>query len=524
MEICPVCKTEYDPTISNGCPICFASKDVEPEDSQLGEGSNGAPPAPPPEDSGPPGPPPLMASDVVAAKQQDPDSKYVKTLNCSSRVDRRQMDRFVAELIRKDLGFPVFSVCDCNSFHTSGYMWGLYAAKMMDAKGKSRGPVAIINFDQHDDYGGTSFHYTRSDGWGASLLNRLKKMRLPCFYLTVGNGEDGTSRIYIKGSESSANRQVRAFDKQSWTGTLQDLGGIVQYLFITIDRDCLNNSYTQWGDGCFRDTDALTAKMKEVLSPMIEACQEEKEDHLPEIIGFDITGLPEHRAIQGKTDQRPVQVWKDLDEQLVKIKAWISNFYTAEYNKIRRKPITLSSGRSHQVAMKKAVTIKWSKVVFFGGSVSYTWDKSVKYPAERAHPEHVAEIYIKTKWRYPDYIWWIGFNLKRLLTGKWNYLVCRQNAPVFMHGWKEFKLYRPEQSIVTSLSKMKSKFLSFPRDISPQQTIVMVLRALGDFEKLSGFACTASLKNESIPRRLGKAVNVIFDPKKGERGEFVEAK
>ncbi|MFW9842754.1 MAG: hypothetical protein ACFFES_17830 [Candidatus Thorarchaeota archaeon] len=433
------------------------------------------------------------------------------------------MDQFVTELLDEDLGFPVFSVCDCNSFHTSGYLWGLYAAKMMNRKGKPNGPVAVINFDQHDDYGGTKYHYTRSDGWGASLLDRLKRMQLPCFYLTVGNGENGTSRIYIKGSQTSTSRQIGTFNKETWTGILQDLGGIVQYIFITIDRDCLNNSYTQWGDGCFGDTGALTTKMKDVLSPMIEACQEQTEDHLPQIIGFDITGLPEHRIIQGKTDQEPVQVWKDLDEQLVKIKAWISNFYTAQYNKIRRRPIALATGHSQQITLK-TVTIKWSKVVFFSGSVSYSWDKSVKYPADRDHPGHVAEDYIKTRWRYPDYIWWLGFNLPRLLTGKWIYLVCRQNAPVFMHGWKEFRLYRPESSIVTSLSTLKSEFLRFPRDILPEHTVTMVLGALGNAGNLSGFACTASLKNESIPRALGKAVNVKFDPNSEGRGEFVEAR
>ena len=96
--------------------------------------------------------------------------------NNSSLVPREQLDAFVATLVnRDDIGFPLFSITDCNSFHTSGYLWGLYAARMIHKHNLRDGAVAVVNFDQHSDRTGPTdpapgVSGVASDRWGEPLV------------------------------------------------------------------------------------------------------------------------------------------------------------------------------------------------------------------------------------------------------------------------------------------------------------------------------------------------------------------
>ena len=74
--------------------------------------------------------------------------------NKSSCVLTVDMDEFVARMVEEDLGYPAFSVSDCNSFHTTGYLWATYAVRSAYRHGaKQSDSVALLNFDQHADAG-----------------------------------------------------------------------------------------------------------------------------------------------------------------------------------------------------------------------------------------------------------------------------------------------------------------------------------------------------------------------------------
>ncbi|WP_224367517.1 hypothetical protein [Hyalangium versicolor] len=130
--------------------------------------------------------------DLVDDAQQTPQGKtrasYVmkgvsttaSVGNTSSRIIKEDADRFVGQMLKSQIGFPVFSVCDCNSFHTSGYIWGTYAIRSVMDSGDDDA-VALINFDQHQDIGGGAL--VASDAWGLPALSYVKN---GC-YLSIGN-------------------------------------------------------------------------------------------------------------------------------------------------------------------------------------------------------------------------------------------------------------------------------------------------------------------------------------------------
>ncbi len=114
------------------------------------------------------------------------DGKATVT-NSSSRVMKADMDAFVGKMREADLGFPMFSVSDCNSFHTSGYLWATYAIRSVMKSGDDA-PVAILNFDQHKDIGATgASSILASDGWGGPALASVKNG----LYMSFGNAFAG---------------------------------------------------------------------------------------------------------------------------------------------------------------------------------------------------------------------------------------------------------------------------------------------------------------------------------------------
>jgi len=518
MPECPDCHKMYDSKEHSICPHC-----VPPAPPLMGQDTGGEePPAPPPMEEPADGP--------VVAVSQSPDEKYIRRANASSRVDRPQMDRFIEGLINKGLGFPMFSVCDCNSFHTSGYLWGLYAAKMLEKDGKPKGPVAVINFDQHNDIGSVQYHDVRSDGWGVPLLNRLTNLGFGGCYMSVGVGSErgalATSpRMAGAGCASYASHKKAAFVKL-WKKLMESLGNTIKYIFISIDRDCLQGNYTQWGDGYFKNTADLTNHMGKVLESLFEACEEREKSIVPQFIGFDITGLPEHRKLLSSAPKKPDEIWKDLDTQLVEIKSWITTF-AARYS--RRSPeerVRLETGKRHTLVLDRShctVTINWSRVVFFSGSISYALDERLE--------EYDWKGYALTHWDYADYVWWIGRNLKRTLSGKWQFVLCTQEPPVMVNGWKEFELYRPGSSISIALEQKKATYINVPTNplvVPRSESAKIAKEVLGrSLHKLGGFACTASIKSDDRlhyfeSEKAGREYPhyVIFDSTLNGRGEW----
>ncbi|ADO69010.1 hypothetical protein [Stigmatella aurantiaca] len=321
--------------------------------------------------------------------------------NTSSRIIKDDADRFVGQMLKAKIGFPAFSVCDCNSFHTSGYLWGTYAIRSVMDPG-SDDAVAILNFDQHQDLGGGAL--VASDAWGLPTLASVKN---GC-YLSIGNAasrrsgeglggeyqwsttvalrKDGaTTHSPIKVmtvktqiaqkaiSAMTAEEKVQYYGallsslSSKWTrvdplGSAQDcrlsdlknatlgmplapgctltldaldagelftcffqalvqyLGRPIKYVFVTVDRDVIQNHHTQWGDkSLFPNGFTLVRTISTVHEALLAASPQ------CTLIGVDITGLPESRKVYGQwTDNiQPVaSTWEGAEEQILKLFQW----------------------------------------------------------------------------------------------------------------------------------------------------------------------------------------------------------
>jgi len=252
--------------------------------------------------------------------------------NCSSRVARTQLSDFVAKglINNKAIGFPVFSVCDCNSFHTSGYLWGLYAINKALAK-LDEGPIAVLNFDQHQDSGTFTTDIVASDGWGRPLLLDGNLQKKGGCYLSIGNASYNTitSKLnytvtcdFVPNKIDQSKPEIKSPNdawNTFWEKAVTYFGSAIKYVFISVDRDCLKDHYTQWGDHCFFTIETLKECIKKVLTPLIEmgAC----------VIGFDITGLPEHSSMKPREPRKKADiVWSLADTQISELLTFITPY------------------------------------------------------------------------------------------------------------------------------------------------------------------------------------------------------
>ncbi len=332
--------------------------------------------------------------------------------NASSRILKDDANQFIDRMLEKKIGFPVFSVCDCNSFHTTGYIWGTYALRAVASEDEDA-PVAFINFDQHPDTGGGDF--VGSDTWGDALLANVKN---GC-YISIGNagtkvGQGGNTYTWINsfvlrkdgkriappagkvkirielikgdswedmdaarkaqyiagviGSVKStwvatnvnnttdlkiSNLSVQADDFpvpegcdinpsalvfedifEKFFSTLKDLFGAIRYTFITIDRDALQDHQTQWGDLCFfPNGTTLINTIQSVYSSLIASSP-----HC-ELIGLDITGLPESRVTYEQQTQyivEPSTAWSKAEDQIIRLHTWGESVLKLQAEKRKR--------------------------------------------------------------------------------------------------------------------------------------------------------------------------------------------
>ncbi|UCC44000.1 MAG: hypothetical protein JSU65_12945 [Candidatus Zixiibacteriota bacterium] len=245
---------------------------------------------------------------------KDGDDGKKKLSNSSSEVPYDQMEKFLERLDALKFGFPVFAVCDCNSFHTSGYLWGAYAVMKAIKHLDGEAPVAVINFDSHRDLGYSG--RVRSDGWGRPLIEFAKE---GCYVAWSGKGIKGYGYLKKGGKwEDKAKPPTDSpLDKDFWTGgtgikSILD-NHHIKYVYISVDRDCLKNHYTQWKDvpGDIKATQ-LEDQIEKVLNILLGGGEEPAY-----LIGCDVTGLPEHHTRCGKAAGNST-VWGRVADEIDK--------------------------------------------------------------------------------------------------------------------------------------------------------------------------------------------------------------
>jgi hypothetical protein len=252
-------------------------------------------------------------------------SHDIEVGNTSSNMLREDLRNWVDGIVKSNkVGFPVFSVCDCNTFHTTGYVWGYYALKkasnFLDPL-----KLAVINFDQHEDTGGSGVDIG-SDHWGNGVLKELEDLGHGGLYAVVGQGNKGNVYIF-KSKESKLDLGSLSQGNVNWDHFWNNGGKDINAVFVTVDRDCLKDHYTQWQDNSyFNDWEDLQRVMSDVLKPLFN----EKRETKAYLIGVDITGLPEHYEIwQGRYQDRKKpnssSLWADVDSQIDGIRAEVAD-------------------------------------------------------------------------------------------------------------------------------------------------------------------------------------------------------
>jgi len=467
------------------------------------------PPPPPPLNNklGPPPPPQLnkvLAPPPVLVGMSKAPPKPLeprKEDNKSSAVPKEQMNAFVEGLVdSEELGFPVYSVCDNNSFHTSGYLWGYYAALMVKKLRLDPGPIAVVNFDSHQDAGSADSPIVASDRWGAMLVKAISGLGYPACYLSafnkVNGGDPGQTFAHLLAHPALPPKETRKAElnppksiipqrldehyeekmevirtefRSFWAAMNEHFGEPIKYVFFTIDRDVLNDSYTQWGNGKIRSTRQLIELMKAVLGPLNLLRGSSKPQ--AKLIGFDVTGLPESRDWQAYEPSgphaEPKVVWAKLAEELYEVLDFV-----------------------HTRLLDARKTIYVSHVFFFSGSISYA-SIGGKEPMD---------------WNCWHYVSHLARYLRRLVAAKnvfyqkgWNYVLCQQATKcIYDAAWKRFTLYKPKDT---------------PQPCKLEDIEQLEEKMKAQFEEgrpLGGFSCTAGVTNRQAAARFS-VERVSFD-------------
>jgi hypothetical protein len=281
--------------------------------------------------------------------------------NYSSRTTKVEIDGVVSYMrdrkIQESIGFPTFSVWDCNCFHNSGYIMGKYALdSAFPLTTKVNPPVLIVNIDQHSDAGSKTQTIISSDRWGISLVENYPNSA----YLSISSGGSGTghqiethyrkgdakparvggiaigqaghkfTRTHLDqlfGDDAGLRKAARTALKEYWVYVLELIFGTdggtpdhFEFVYLTIDRDCMKDNQNQWGDGkaILADYTEVNKLADGVLGTLVSTGTR--------VVGFDVTGLPEdHTKLtcnSSKTDKPNASaILADVKQELAAFQA-----------------------------------------------------------------------------------------------------------------------------------------------------------------------------------------------------------
>ncbi len=275
--------------------------------------------------------------------------------NYSSRATKTETDAIVAYMldqkIQKRIGWPAFSVWDCNCFHNSGYIMGKYALDTAIAVSREVDPpVLIVNIDQHSDAGSKNQSIVSSDRWGYALAECYPNSS----YLSVASAGKETAHqietyyrpgdsavatlrpLHIPGQNKFTNTHIghlftgskqekkaaRDLLKAYWTLLLTKIypnvegrPGNFKFVYLTIDRDCMVGNLNQWGDvkAILQNYEQVAILADTILSTLVSTGAR--------VVGFDVTGLPEnHELLQCNLSKgekaQPSKVLTDMRAEL----------------------------------------------------------------------------------------------------------------------------------------------------------------------------------------------------------------
>lgn len=187
----------------------------------------------------------------------------------------------------------LFAVVDSNSFHHMSYILARYAMET-HASATNVAKKVVINFDAHPDLAkcGTDL---KCNNWATAILADragyyvtvgLKGMNQPMakFKAKAKASSNWTECEWLPGKRGQGRVATGPYVEKLLTACNVTWNGAKVY--ITVDRDFMLGSYTQWGDSSSY-FDALTGR--ELVANCLVVLERKQAD----VVGFDITGLPE---------------------------------------------------------------------------------------------------------------------------------------------------------------------------------------------------------------------------------------
>jgi hypothetical protein len=236
--------------------------------------------------------------------------------------------------------FPLFSIIDTNSAHHVSAPLVERAVRFADAgriEGRPERAMIVINFDAHTDYGASSsVSPITCQSWGrfvSNTMNGIYQYPLADAYVRFGKvlaTEATATWSHGEWHKSDANSLLEGidYDRQSGDALGAQLDAVCTAVakatgkdgvdaYVSLDRDLLQRSFSQYSDGPF-PPDAGINGVKHCLSHLA--------GKQVRIVGFDVTGLPTYPGsvrpsakAQGEftvanaielADQQIVELWR----------------------------------------------------------------------------------------------------------------------------------------------------------------------------------------------------------------------
>jgi hypothetical protein len=202
-------------------------------------------------------------------------------------------------------GAPMFSIIDTNSAHHLSAPLVERAVNRADLGRLGGNPahaMLVVNFDCHTDYGTTALGTpVTCQSWGRFVSNAIPNVyghALADAYLQMGTPSAGaatwTTAVWHPAAVLHPAQAKTPVKTGIGTNSVADqLDMVVGQInpnalpldaYVSLDRDLLKQSYTQYDDGAF-PPDAGIEGVKECLTRLVQ-------HHHADIVGFDICGLP----------------------------------------------------------------------------------------------------------------------------------------------------------------------------------------------------------------------------------------
>jgi len=198
-------------------------------------------------------------------------------------------------------GFPLFSIIDTNSAHHVSAPLVERAVALADPNRLAGAPnraMLVINFDNHPDYGGDTNVPITCQNWGCFVSNNVANVynhQISDAYVRFGaNNPQNPNPDWSHGQWHQANQGGMIDIDPNHNSTLEaqintviaaiSPGGAANVdAYVSLDRDVLKRSYTQYGDGPFAPANGVQG-VKDCLTHLVAVGA-----HLA---GVDICGLP----------------------------------------------------------------------------------------------------------------------------------------------------------------------------------------------------------------------------------------